>query len=118
MQTATTAGQVQPLAASPQPSAAQSAFLWLAPLMMPLGSSAGLISVVAGDSISHIGGTLAPTHWQRIGTPHLMKALRPVVSRLGLRSSTARRSKPLRKRNTTARPSRETLAAFAWEIML
>jgi hypothetical protein len=31
-----------------------------------------------------------------------MKALRPVASRLGLCSSTARRSKPLRKCNATA----------------
>jgi hypothetical protein len=37
MQTATTVGQAQPLVAFSQPGAAQSAFLWLAPEMMPLG---------------------------------------------------------------------------------
>jgi len=55
---------------------------------------------------------LAPTHWQRIGTPHSMKALRPVASRLGLRSSTARRGKPLRKRNATTQAVGGNLGGF------
>jgi hypothetical protein len=29
-------------------------------------SSAGLIGIIAGDSIPRIGNTLAPTRWQRI----------------------------------------------------
>ena len=43
-----------------------------------------------------------------------MKALRPVARRLELRSTAARRGKPLRKHNATStKPLRETLAAFA-----
>src|SRR6266481_3242654 len=41
-----------------------------------------------------------------------MKALRPVASRLRLRSSTARRSKPLGKRNATARAVEGNLGGF------
>ena len=41
-----------------------------------------------------------------------MKALRPVASRLGLRSSTARRSKPLRKCNATAQAVEGNLGGF------
>ena len=41
-----------------------------------------------------------------------MKALRPAASRLGLRSSTARRSKPLRKLNATARAVEGNLGGF------
>ena len=41
-----------------------------------------------------------------------MKALRPVASRLVLRSSTARRSKPLRKRNATAQAVEGNLGGF------
>ena len=41
-----------------------------------------------------------------------MKALRPVASRLGLRSSTARRSKPLGKRNATAQAVEGKLGGF------
>src|SRR5712692_5549276 len=41
-----------------------------------------------------------------------MKALRPVASRLRLRSNTARRSKPLGKRNATARAVEGNLGGF------
>jgi hypothetical protein len=41
-----------------------------------------------------------------------MKAVRPVASRLGLRSSTARRDKPLSKRNATARAVEGDLGGF------
>jgi hypothetical protein len=41
-----------------------------------------------------------------------MKALRPVASKLGLRSSTARRSKALRKRNATAQAVEGNLGGF------
>jgi hypothetical protein len=41
-----------------------------------------------------------------------MKALRPVASRLRLRSSTARRSKPLGKRNATAQAVEGNLGGF------
>jgi len=59
--------------------------------------------VFAGDKICVIG-IVDPTNRQRIGTPLIM-ALRPVARRLGLRSTAARRSKPLRKRqrNGTSR---------------
>jgi len=41
-----------------------------------------------------------------------MKALRPVASRLGLRSSTARRGKPLRKRKATTQAVEGNLGGF------
>jgi hypothetical protein len=41
-----------------------------------------------------------------------MKAVRPVASRLGLGSSTARRSKPLGKRNATAQAVEGNLGGF------
>jgi hypothetical protein len=41
-----------------------------------------------------------------------MKAVRPVASRLGPRSSTARRSKPLDKRNATAQAVEGNLGGF------
>ena len=41
-----------------------------------------------------------------------MKAVRPVASRLGLRSGTARRSRPLSKRNATARAVEGSLGGF------
>jgi hypothetical protein len=47
-----------------------------------------------------------------------MKALRPVASRLSLRSSTARRRKPLGKRNATARAVEGNLGGFClWPDM-
>jgi hypothetical protein len=46
-----------------------------------------------------------------------MKAVRPVASRLGPRSSTARRSKPLDKRNATAQAVEGNLGGFCvWAI--
>lgn len=51
-----------------------------------------------------------------------MKAVRPVASRLGLRSSTARRGKPLSKHNATARAVEGDLGGFCvwpnWTILL
>ena len=41
-----------------------------------------------------------------------MKAVRPVAGRLGLRSSTARRSKPLGKRNATVQAVEGNLGGF------
>ena len=41
-----------------------------------------------------------------------MKAVRPVASRLGLRSGTARRGKPLSKRNATTRAVEGSLGGF------
>jgi hypothetical protein len=41
-----------------------------------------------------------------------MMAMRPVACRLGLRSSTARRGKPLRKSNATARAVEGNLGGF------
>jgi len=61
---------------------------------------------------SHRGLVGAPTYRRRIGLPHSMEAVRPVASRLGLRSSTARRGKPLRKRNATARAVEGNLGGF------
>jgi hypothetical protein len=41
-----------------------------------------------------------------------MKVVRPVGGRLGLRSSTARRGKPLRKRNATTQAAEGNLGGF------
>ena len=47
-----------------------------------------------------------------------MKAVRPVGGRLGLRSSTARRSKPPRKRNATTQAAEGNLGGFCVEALI
>jgi hypothetical protein len=47
-----------------------------------------------------LSGIVGPTHWQRTG--RLIEAVRPMARQARLRSSTARRSTPPRKRNATA----------------
>lgn len=55
---------------------------------------------------------MAPTSRQRSDRLIQMKAVRPVASRLGQRSSTARRGRPLGKRSATAQAVEGNLGGF------
>jgi hypothetical protein len=73
-------------------------------------------AIIAGDSIRCIGDTLDRHTGNASERLIKMKALRLVASRLRLRSSTARGSKPQANATQRYEPSRATLAALTTRV--
>jgi hypothetical protein len=77
----------------------------------PIGQQRCLNGIVAGDKFAR-SGIVDPTSWQRINSALIEAAVRPEARQARLRSGAARRRRPPRKHNATAKAVEGNLGGF------